>query len=541
MPTRTPMSSDDALWLELERPEQGTMVDGAFVFHEQVGVAEVQRVVTERVLDRYPVMRRRPVRTKAGWFWEDDESFDLDSHVFQAPLRSPDVEAVRRYMSRQRSTLVSPTHPMWSIHVIRNVRGLGSGRGSVVLTRFHHSIADGIRLVQVMMGLCDMPVEAVVPNVGKNLGQAGASSRAAQAARDIAKGAGEALGSATDAALGVPRRLAAVASDTADGAMRLASDPSGMLKGLPSAGATLATTSGGMVTTLFGRGASRMTRPTRLVEAAVALSSPENRLANTLGASVKLTLPDPTEATVWTGETGAHKGCSWCPPISMADVRAIRDRHPSSSVNDVLLAILAAALTAYLHEHGDTTVTSTGWFIPASIKPLDENLPEDLGNYFVGLVAELPVGIDDPGELLAQVSARMARIKNSDEAFLAFGLQKLVRRLPSPLADTVMQTLFDKINGSLVSVPGPRAEVSLAGHPVKSVLAFSPTVGNGPIVVTFFSYNGAVTAALTTDRRLVPDGNRLAQLITEQGRRMVSELAGRQPTIIDDPVPLPQP
>jgi hypothetical protein len=194
-------------------------------------------------------------------------------------------------------------------------------------------------------------------------------------------------------------------------------------------------------------------------------------------------------------------------------------------VNDILLAILAGTLTEYLREHGETSVTSTGWFIPASIKPLDENLPENLGNHFVGLILELPIGIDDPAELLAAVTGSMTRIKNSDEAFLAFGLQRVVLRLPSTIAGKLFDTTFAKVNGSLVSVPGPRGPMTLAGHHVEAVLAFSPTVGNGSLAVTLFSYNGQVTMSMSVDRTLIPDGHRLAALFTEQAQRFVAALA----------------
>jgi diacylglycerol O-acyltransferase len=528
MPDRYPMSDDDALWLNIERPEQGTMVDGAFVFADQITVDEVLPVVMERMVDRYPVMRRRPLRTDDGWFWEDDESFDIRYHVLDVELRSADVEELRRHISRQRSTLLSRTHPMWQIHVIRNVAGLGDGNGSVVLARWHHSIADGIRLVQLLLSLCDVRPEAGVPNVGRDLGQSTASSRMGVAARQAADGTRDLLGGATEAATGAARRVRAAAGETGNRVIRMASDPAAAIGQLPSDAARLAGEGGSLASTLLGRGASAAMRPGRLVEAAVAMTETDNRVANTLGASVKLALPAPTTKTVWTGEPGSVKDAYWCPPIPLERIARVRARHPGSTVNDVLLTILAAALREYLREHGDDNPDTTGWFIPASIKPLDKNLPTELGNHFVGLVAELPVSVDDPAEILEAVTARMARIKNSDEAFLAFGLQKVLAHLPDKLSDTLLWSLFDKVNGSLVSVPGPRATMSLAGHDVIDVLAFSPTVGNGPIVVTFFTYRDSVTAAMTLDRKLIPDTGRLPQLLNEQAEAVLSALGGSE-------------
>ena len=156
---------------------------------------------------------------------------------------------------------------------------------------------------------------------------------------------------------------------------------------------------------------------------------------------------------------------------------------------------------------------------------LDQNLPASLGNYFVGLVAEIPIGIDDPAELLAAVTGRMARIKNSDEAFLAFGLQRVALRLPRVISGSLFDSTFAKVNGSLVIVPGPRGPITLAGHPVEAILAFSPTVGDGPLVVTLFSYNGQVTASMSVDRQLIPDSHRLPELFTEQTQRFIATLA----------------
>jgi diacylglycerol O-acyltransferase len=525
MPKRYPMALDDALWLKIERPEQSTMVDGAFLFEDQISVKEIAPVVTERMVDRYPVMRRRPVESDEGWFWEEDESFDLDYHVFDAKLRAPDLEAVRRYISRQRSTLLSRTHPMWQIHVIRNVSGLGEDKGSVVLGRWHHSIADGIRLVQVLLSLCDIPAPAAVPNVRRNLGQSTATSRVGAAARDVAGSTRDLMAAAGDSAAGAARRVSQAATGASAKARQMVADPGSTIGEIPASSARLVSAGGTLATSVLGKGADAVTQPGRLVEAAVALTEPENRVANTIGASVKLTLPAPTARTTWTGEPGSVKDAYWCPPIPMADIAKARAAHPSASVNDVLLTILAATLREYLSEHGDTGAPSTGWFIPASIKPLDENLPTELGNHFVGLVAELPLGIEDPQQLLEAVTLRMARIKNSDEAFLAFGLLRLMLRLPDTLSDTLLWSLFDKVNGSLVSVPGPRVPISLAGHTVANVLPFSPTVGNSPIVVTFFTYIDGVTAAMTIDRKLLPDSHRLPELLAEQTGKVLGALS----------------
>ncbi len=83
--------------------------------------------------------------------WEDDPNFDVDNHISHIALPSPagDV-ALRSLVSDLMSAPLDFTKPLWHMHVIDGYRG-----GSVVLTRVHHSIADGIALVRVLLSLTE--------------------------------------------------------------------------------------------------------------------------------------------------------------------------------------------------------------------------------------------------------------------------------------------------------------------------------------------------------------------------------------------------
>lgn len=50
-------------------------------------------------------------------------------------------------------------------------------------------------------------------------------------------------------------------------------------------------------------------------------------------------------------------------------------------MNDVLLAAVAGGLRRYLLDR-DAFIDEVNWMVPVNLKPIEENLPPDLGNFF---------------------------------------------------------------------------------------------------------------------------------------------------------------
>ena len=138
---------------------------------EEVDPQRLRTVVQERLLTPFPVLRRRPEmhgRLLRRGSWIDDRDFDLERHVLVQPMPAPgDRAALRRFIGEQRSTPLDPAHPMWRLHLLQGYDG-----GSALVTRFHHSIADGIRSTQVMLGMLD-PLEGRSPALAARVGRPG--------------------------------------------------------------------------------------------------------------------------------------------------------------------------------------------------------------------------------------------------------------------------------------------------------------------------------------------------------------------------------
>ena len=56
------------------------------------------------------------------------------------------------------STPLDLSRPLWQFHLVENY-----GEGCVLFCRLHHSIADGIALMHVLLSLCDDTADAPWP------------------------------------------------------------------------------------------------------------------------------------------------------------------------------------------------------------------------------------------------------------------------------------------------------------------------------------------------------------------------------------------
>ncbi len=160
MPKQVLMSTVDAAWLGMEDPTNLMMVTGVMSLGGKVDVKRLRRTLERRLLafDRFHQRIVRP-RGRGLPYWEDDADFDIDNHISHIAL--PDGggdKALQDLVSDLMSVQLDFNKPLWHMHVVDGYEG-----GSVILTRLHHCIADGIALVRVMLSLTDATADARLP------------------------------------------------------------------------------------------------------------------------------------------------------------------------------------------------------------------------------------------------------------------------------------------------------------------------------------------------------------------------------------------
>lgn len=467
-----PMSAQDALWLTMDRPNNLMVIDGIMLFDAEPGWDDLVAALTERVLDRFPVFQCRAMLSENGWVWVADPDFRMERHLSRVQLPAPaGMRELERFVSEQRARPLDRDRPLWDLTLVDTVE-LDDGRsGAALICRFHHAIADGVRLTQVMLSLCDTTDPRVAAMVARPRGET--------TPRALAMGVAGAVAEAfSDAARAMARGVATIARDTRH-----------------------AVESGWEV------GGSVLRSPGRLVDAFEAMGL-DSRVANTTGSVAKLALRGTTVSTVWSGTPGVHKSVAWSSGLSLDDVKAVGQRH-GASVNDVLLTAVAGGLRRYLHARGVDDVREIEWMVPVNLVPIADNLPEDLGNFFALVMAVLPLEPADPVERLDRTRARMNRIKRSDEPIITFGVQRGISAAPRPVSTALTDFFANKAVGVLTNVPGPRAPLTFAGVGVHQVIGFAPSSGDQPMTCTVFSYAGTVTIGFATDAALIPDPHEL--------------------------------
>ncbi len=148
------ISPADTLWLNMDRPNNLMVIESLMLLEEPVDTERVLAVLERRVVDHYPVFRQRAVPSRLPFGlprWEDDPEFDITRHVTRSRLDPPgDDVALQSFVGDQMSLPLPRNRPLWQVHLIDGYDG-----GSAVHTRLHHSMADGMALMQVLLSLTD--------------------------------------------------------------------------------------------------------------------------------------------------------------------------------------------------------------------------------------------------------------------------------------------------------------------------------------------------------------------------------------------------
>jgi diacylglycerol O-acyltransferase len=488
----TQIAPEDLTWLLMDEPRNLMQVNCLIGFDELPDVEVFADLVMDRMVRKYRVLSQVAVQRNGVWMWEDDVDFTIDRHVRRVVLDDAEAETVRAYVSAQLSVPFDHSRPLWEIQILT---GPDDTRpDGYIYTRFHHGVGDGIRLVQMLLAICD-PAEGAAPEpVGRNVEHHHPLERVLHIVEQTV--------SATIDYVGHAGREVA------------------------SAGRTLLSTDPRELPHQVGEALNRVRHPDKLIDALTGIASVDNAVANSWRELGRMLLSDGHDAEAWSGHTGVHKSVAWAEGIPLDGLRAAARAH-DATLNDVLLAGVSLALTEYLAERGITEVTDLSWMMPVSLEPIDAALPDRLGNHFVVVMLSMPLGVRDAGDLVDELHRRTTRLKHSVEPMVAFGFQRIIAESPSAVSRRVTKFFTGKTIGQLTNVPGPRVAMTLAGLPVRSLFGWVPTSGDQPLGVSLFSYHGTLSVGVATDARMIPDPVHLVGLV-QQHLAELAELANER-------------
>ncbi|HEX6919795.1 MAG TPA: wax ester/triacylglycerol synthase family O-acyltransferase [Actinomycetes bacterium] len=200
------------------------------------------------------------------------------------------------------------------------------------------------------------------------------------------------------------------------------------------------------------------------------------------------------------------------------DYRRIRKAH-GGTVNDVVLAVVAGALRAWLLTRGESvsSFTSVRAMVPVSIRGGAPGAA--LGNQVAAYLVDLPVGEPSAVMRLHQVSYRMKAHKETGQAVGAEALVGLAGFAPPTLhslgarvASGLSKRWFNLV---VTNVPGPQQPLYAGGARMLSAFPVVPLAKGQAVSIGLTSYDGGVYYGLNADRDAMPDVGVLAQCIED--------------------------
>lgn len=451
MATATPerMSRVDTAWLRMDNPSNLMMILGVWLLEPGVSHVALCQRVEERLL-KYRRFRQKVVEDAMGASWVTDRAFDLQRHVRSERLSPRKGQSPRQALEARAAELATtpldPAHPLWQLHLIEDYPDVEGRRGSAMIARIHHCIADGIALISVMLSITDggkpPPERAQKPDDEKDW----LSDAVLKPITDVAI---KAIGLYGD---GVARSV------------ELLSKPQ---------------------PPLFGSVEMALTGAQVVKDVAALALMPDD---------------SPTRLK---GKPGTSKRVAWCEPIPLEDVRSV-GKALGASINDVLLACAAGAIGGYLAaKDEDPTGKEIRAMVPVNLRPLEK--AHQLGNRFGLVPLVLPIGIANPVQRVYAVRRRMSELKGSYQPVLAFGVLAIAGLLVKPVQHALLNLFAKKATAVMTNVPGPKEPLKFCGSTLRQTMFWVPQSGDIGMGVSILSYGGGVQFGLITDSTLCPD------------------------------------
>ncbi len=451
------MSKVDTAWLRMDSGSNLMMINGVWTLAPGISWEALCERVQQRLL-QYPRFRQRVVEDAAGATWVEDRQFDIAAHVLREKLPRTPGQSMQRALQDRVGELamqpLEPRRPLWQMHLIEDFVGDDGRKGSALIVRIHHCIADGIALISVTMSLVD-----------------GGSEPPKRSRKE--------------------REQAATTEDwIADALIK------------PFTGLTV------KALDLAGDGAARSFKmlgdPEKAMHHGLAGTMDMARVAYQLvsDAAALALMPDDSPTRL-KGQPGQAKRVAWCPPIPLEEVKAV-GKALNCSINDVLMSCVAGAIGGYLRSQGDdTTGQEIRAMIPVNLRPMEEAWK--LGNRFGLVPLVLPIGVANPVERVYEVRRRMNALKGSTQPILAFAMLAVAGLMIKPAQDALLNLFGRKTTAVMTNVPGPKEQLTLCGSRVTQCMFWVPQSGDIGLGVSILSYGGGVQFGVITDTTLCPE------------------------------------
>jgi diacylglycerol O-acyltransferase len=211
------------------------------------------------------------------------------------------------------------------------------------------------------------------------------------------------------------------------------------------------------------------------------------------------------------------------------DLRLVKSTF-GTTVNDVVLAVVAGALRDWLRARGVRTEgLELRALVPVSIRTEHEH--DTLGNRIAAMRGPLPVYIEDPVARLRAVKEAMDGLKESKQAVGAEVLASVQNFAPPTILAQASRLNFSTrlFNLIVTNVPGPQVPLYVYGREMLDVFPVAFLPDDHALAIAIMSYNGSVNFGLLGDLDALPDIDAIAEGIERHLAQLVELARAEKP------------
>jgi diacylglycerol O-acyltransferase / wax synthase len=452
---KEPFSNFDAFLLHIETPTNLMVITCLLFFDQPIDIIELKEIITERWL-KFERFQKRVVNTgiiRKTPKWEFDPTFDINAHIQEVELTSPgDESALKDLVNDLMAAPMDMTKPPWKIFLVENY-----AEGSVMVARFHHTLADGLSLVNVFTSLGDDDARS---------SEGGPPS---YTHRNPASLIGRLIVS--------PLKLTKKAFGVTEWALK--------------------------------QSLEMIDNPDYIRDTLVDVAGNAQMVSKyVIGKS------DPD--TSLHGQSGIAKSSSWSVSIKFEEVKSL-GRDLGGTVNDVMLTAITGGLRRYLEANEEMIdfpdITA---LMPVNLRNNGDF--ENLGNQIGMVLMPLPVGQQNPLDRYQVVKTRMDDLKQSGEPDIIFSFLNTSLFKSKLLATTMVGVLSPKASLLVTNVPGPKVQITFNGRNICHPVFWIPLPKGWGLGISILSYASEITLGVTVDASLIPDPNPILEgIVAELG------------------------
>ncbi len=454
----------DAAFLTLDSPTAYGHVGSVCILDPaQSGEALNLDRLTELVQSRLhlvPPFRRRLAEVPFGLdqpYWIEDPDFDIEFHIRELALPAPgDDRQLAVQAARLHARPLDRRRPLWELYLIHGLQG---GRYAIY-TKVHHAAIDGVSgndLLAALLDVSPQPEPVAEPAPWRPEAEPGALQLLARSAVSLARHPARAARLSTQ----VVRSLPAIVSSPAR-------------PWLP----------------LVDRVLLRRNRN-------VVLSAP----------------PLLAPATPFNRNIGPHRRWAFG-SLPLSDVKAVKNAA-GVTVNDVVMALCAGALRAWLQDHDALPAGPLLAAVPVSIRTEEQKGTQ--GNRVSSVIAPLPTHLAEPAQRLGAAHEAMRAAKEQHNAMPAelltdiaqFSMPALANRASRLASRLRLAERIPPFNLIISNVPGPTVDLYMCGARLDAVYPLSALADGQGLNITVLGSSGKLNFGILADRDLVPDVERL--------------------------------